>query len=79
MNKSITLITMKKITGIFLMLTMIIIAACTKDDKVLPVITLKGNQPRMWWIGAVRLNILSQGRWLPTMLMANSIIRWTAP
>jgi hypothetical protein len=36
---------MKKFTSILLMFTMIIIAACKKDDKVLPVITLKGNNP----------------------------------
>jgi hypothetical protein len=53
MNKSITLIPMKKFTTILLLLTIVIIAACKKDDKVLPVITLKGNNPDVVVWGSV--------------------------
>lgn len=38
---------MKKLSYIWLLLTIVIIAACTKDDKVLPVITLKGTNPHV--------------------------------
>jgi hypothetical protein len=36
---------MKKITNMLLLITLFFIGACKKDDKVLPVITLKGNNP----------------------------------